>query len=182
MFVHGTTLATNAIIERKGARTALIATDGPRVPGARVATAWSATGSDAAPSAIIPPRFAAIRGRRTSSAHSTTRAAANAQPTSSTSANATPDASASWIHPTNGSRWPDSRATWSSADTVIHVDAIVVSTRTALTTAARNATRRGRRSRTSGMASHRPTTRSPGYPGGFGGRVGRRMRPGAVSG
>ena len=30
MFVHGTTLATNAIIERKGARTALIATDGFR--------------------------------------------------------------------------------------------------------------------------------------------------------
>src|SRR6185312_14467115 len=28
VFVHGTTLATNAIIERKGARTALIATDG----------------------------------------------------------------------------------------------------------------------------------------------------------
>jgi N-methylhydantoinase A len=30
VFVHGTTLATNAIIERKGARTALIATDGFR--------------------------------------------------------------------------------------------------------------------------------------------------------
>jgi len=30
LFVHGTTLATNAIIERKGARTALIATDGFR--------------------------------------------------------------------------------------------------------------------------------------------------------
>ena len=30
MFVHGTTLATNAIIERRGARTALIATDGFR--------------------------------------------------------------------------------------------------------------------------------------------------------
>ena len=30
IFVHGTTLATNAIIERKGARTALIATDGFR--------------------------------------------------------------------------------------------------------------------------------------------------------
>ena len=30
MFVHGTTLATNAIIERKGARTALIATEGFR--------------------------------------------------------------------------------------------------------------------------------------------------------
>jgi len=30
MFVHGTTLATNAVIERKGARTALIATDGFR--------------------------------------------------------------------------------------------------------------------------------------------------------
>src|SRR5262245_9841222 len=30
VFVHGTTLATNAIIERKGAKTALIATDGFR--------------------------------------------------------------------------------------------------------------------------------------------------------
>src|ERR1700750_3030544 len=30
VFVHGTTLATNAIIERRGARTALIATDGFR--------------------------------------------------------------------------------------------------------------------------------------------------------
>jgi N-methylhydantoinase A len=30
VFVHGTTLATNAIIERKGARTALIATQGFR--------------------------------------------------------------------------------------------------------------------------------------------------------
>ena len=30
MFVHGTTLATNAMIERKGARTALIATEGFR--------------------------------------------------------------------------------------------------------------------------------------------------------
>src|SRR5712691_7115712 len=30
MFVHGTTLATNAIIERRGARTALIATEGFR--------------------------------------------------------------------------------------------------------------------------------------------------------
>uniref|UniRef100_UPI00325C01A1 hydantoinase/oxoprolinase N-terminal domain-containing protein n=1 Tax=Klebsiella pneumoniae TaxID=573 RepID=UPI00325C01A1 len=30
VFVHGTTLATNAVIERKGARTALIATDGFR--------------------------------------------------------------------------------------------------------------------------------------------------------
>lgn len=30
LFVHGTTLATNAVIERKGARTALIATDGFR--------------------------------------------------------------------------------------------------------------------------------------------------------
>ena len=30
VFVHGTTLATNAIIERKGAATALIATDGFR--------------------------------------------------------------------------------------------------------------------------------------------------------
>src|SRR5215475_12843077 len=30
LFVHGTTLATNAIIERKGARTALIGTDGFR--------------------------------------------------------------------------------------------------------------------------------------------------------
>ena len=30
LFVHGTTLATNAIIERKGAKTALIATDGFR--------------------------------------------------------------------------------------------------------------------------------------------------------
>ena len=30
VFVHGTTLATNAIIERKGARTALFATDGFR--------------------------------------------------------------------------------------------------------------------------------------------------------
>ncbi|MCW5747380.1 MAG: hydantoinase/oxoprolinase family protein, partial [Alphaproteobacteria bacterium] len=30
VFMHGTTLATNAIIERKGARTALIATDGFR--------------------------------------------------------------------------------------------------------------------------------------------------------
>ncbi len=30
VFIHGTTLATNAIIERKGARTALIATDGFR--------------------------------------------------------------------------------------------------------------------------------------------------------
>src|SRR5262245_38804010 len=30
VFVHGTTLATNAIIERKGARTALVATDGFR--------------------------------------------------------------------------------------------------------------------------------------------------------
>jgi len=28
LFVHGTTLATNAIIERKGARTALVDTDG----------------------------------------------------------------------------------------------------------------------------------------------------------
>ena len=30
VFIHGTTLATNAIIERRGARTALIATDGFR--------------------------------------------------------------------------------------------------------------------------------------------------------
>ncbi len=30
MFVHGTTLATNAIIERKGAKVALIATEGFR--------------------------------------------------------------------------------------------------------------------------------------------------------
>src|SRR5215510_14496312 len=30
VFVHGTTLATNAILERRGARTALIATDGFR--------------------------------------------------------------------------------------------------------------------------------------------------------
>src|SRR5690625_4625871 len=30
MFVHGTTLATNAIIERKGAKTALIGTEGFR--------------------------------------------------------------------------------------------------------------------------------------------------------
>uniref|UniRef100_UPI0023B7816E hydantoinase/oxoprolinase N-terminal domain-containing protein n=1 Tax=Enterobacter hormaechei TaxID=158836 RepID=UPI0023B7816E len=30
VFVHGTTLATNAVIERKGARTALLATDGFR--------------------------------------------------------------------------------------------------------------------------------------------------------
>src|SRR5262245_42359770 len=30
VFVHGTTLATNAIIERKGAKTALIATEGFR--------------------------------------------------------------------------------------------------------------------------------------------------------
>ena len=30
VFMHGTTLATNAIIERRGARTALIATDGFR--------------------------------------------------------------------------------------------------------------------------------------------------------
>src|SRR5690348_12079528 len=30
VFVHGTTLATNAIIERRGAKTALIATDGFR--------------------------------------------------------------------------------------------------------------------------------------------------------
>ena len=29
-FIHGTTLATNAIIERRGAKTALIATDGFR--------------------------------------------------------------------------------------------------------------------------------------------------------
>src|SRR5262245_66297217 len=30
VFIHGTTLATNSIIERRGARTALIATDGFR--------------------------------------------------------------------------------------------------------------------------------------------------------
>src|ERR1700741_597512 len=30
VFIHGTTLATNAIIERRGARTALVATDGFR--------------------------------------------------------------------------------------------------------------------------------------------------------
>src|ERR1043166_5427615 len=30
VFIHGTTLATNAIIERRGARTALLATDGFR--------------------------------------------------------------------------------------------------------------------------------------------------------